>query len=216
MKTIIVIAAACRKSGALAIYKQFINHLSHNVNNHSYVVFVDESMPCPPFDGIEYSYVNLRKGFSRVLFDFVSCRKMLISRGIKPDLIISLQNTGVRCYSDIHQLIYYHQSIPFYNYNWNPFSPTERSLAFYKYIYPLFVKNSFKKTKVDFVAQIPFIKDGIIKRYCVPSEKVYVLFPDTEKIDNMNIPSFDYSDENYHFLYPAIGVEYKNHHILIT
>ena len=211
---VVVSAAACRTSGAKTIFLQFLAHLEEWHSRDLYYIFIDENMPCPKIDGVEYIRINVRNGFKRLKFDWFECRRLLANRGVVPDLVISLQNTGISCLKNIPQIIYYHQSLPFYPQFWNPIKRDERTLAFYKWIYPFFVISSYKKEKVDFIAQIPFIKDGIVHRYKVNSDKVHVLFPDVEDVDCKNLKSFLFEPDTYNFLYPAVNAKYKNHLLL--
>lgn len=212
---IIVSAGASRESGAKTIYLQFLKYLSCNVSENRYYVFIDYDMPCPEITGVTYIKINVRSNIQRLKFDFYDCRKILKRLGVKPDLIISLQNTGIFCLRNIHQIIYYHQSLPLYPQNWNPLKKRERTLAFYKYIYPFFVRISFLKRKVDFIAQIPFIKDGIVKRFNIADRHVHVLFPDTERINPDEIKYYNFEENTFNFIYPSTAFKYKNHRILI-
>ena len=211
---IIVSAGACRTSGAKTIFLQFLEHLKECDADNLYYIFVDEEMSLPKISNVEYVKINVRNGFSRIWFDYYQCRRLLVKKCVEPDLVISLQNTGVPCLKNIPQIIYYHQSIPFYPHLWNPLQSDERTLAFYKWIYPLFIINSYKKVKVDFVAQIPFIKDGIVHHFNINPNKVHVLFPDIENVKCDNLKLFKFEPGTYNFLYPAVNAKYKNHLLL--
>lgn len=215
IKNIIISAGASRSSGAKTIYLQMMEHLRSHVDNHRYIVFVDESMPRPEIKGVDYVIVDVRKGLERLRFDYGLCKDILNRMDVKPDLIISLQNTGVACLKETWQVIYYHQPLPFYPQRWNPLKGAERRMFMYKHIYPWFVKNSIRRDKVDFVAQIPFIKEGIVKRFGVDDQMVHVLFPDTEKVEKDNLTTYTFEGGTINFLYPATGVTYKNHRLLV-
>ena len=211
IKTIIISAGASRQSGAKTIYIQLMEHLRNHVGNHRYIVFVDERMPKPEITGVEYVIVDVRKGLDRLRFDYEGCRKILGRMNVKPDLIISLQNTGVACLKDTWQLIYYHQPLPFYPQRWNPLKGTERRMFMYKHIYPWFVKDSIRRDRVDFVAQIPFIKNGIVRQFGIVPERVHVFFPDTERVEAERLKPYAFEENTYNFVYPATNMKYKNH-----
>lgn len=215
IKNIILSAGACRQGGAKTIYLQLMEHLRYHVSNHRYIVFVDESMPRPEIAGVEYVIVDVRNGLERLRFDYGRCKEILERMEVKPDLIISLQNTGVACLKDTWQLIYYHQSLPFYPQRWNPLKKAERRLFMYKYIYPWFVKHSIRKERVDFVAQIPFIKDRITNQFGIKECRIHVLFPDTEKVEKEKLKSYAFENDTINFMYPATAVSYKNHQLLV-
>ena len=193
---------------------QFLEHLREWGTGSRYYIFVDKNVICPEIDGVEYIKIDVKNGFKRIKFDYWDCRMLLAIKGIIPDLIISLQNTGITCLKNIPQIIYYHQPLPIYPQHWNPLRCDERTLAFYKWIYPFFIKISYKKNNVDFVAQIQFIKDGIINRFNINPDHVHVLFPDVEKVNIENLKFYKFEPGTYNFLYPAVNVKYKNHLLL--
>lgn len=215
MAIIVVSAAACRVGGTLTIYKQFLSHLSGHTDGNHYYIFVHHSMPQPIIKGVDYLTVDITSWSGRIAFDLYKAKLMLNNLCIKPFLIISLQNTGIRFSSDISQIIYYQQAIPFYPNRWNPFRHDERKFAFYKWLYPFFVWASFRKKNTSFVAQIPWIKDCIVSHFHVHPENVYVLFPDVEHIDKKKIGKIDDVQGYYHFFYPAMGAKYKEHLTLV-
>lgn len=215
MATIVVSAAACRVRGTLTIYKQFLSHLSGHTDGNHYYIFVHHSMPQPVIKGVDYLTVDITSWSRRIAFDLYKAKSMLNKLCIKPSLIISLQNTGIRFSSDVSQIIYYQQAIPFYPSRWNPFRRDERSFLLYKWLYPFFVRVSYKKDKVGFIAQIPWIKDCIVRYFHIDPKNVYVLFPDVENINKDAIRQIGYSYGKYHFFYPAMGAKYKEHLTLV-
>jgi len=211
IKQIVVSASASRSSGALTIYKQFLNHLPDYIDGMHYTIFVDPFMPQPVIIGVDYITVNTKRQYQRILFDWYLSGKELKKRNIIPDLIISLQNTGLRCLKEYPQLVYFHQPFPFYTYNFKLNNRGELAALMYKYIYPIFVKKSISKD-THFVGQIPFISEGISKLFKVPAEHVHTLFPDVESIETASVTNYDKWDDGCnHFMYPATAYRYKGH-----
>lgn len=208
---IIVNTSALRSSGALSIYLQFINYLSYFIGNNKYYIIVDSSVPQPKITGVTYIMDNNHSWRHRLYWDFIGLKKWALHRGIVPDIVISLQNTGVNI--NCRQIIYYHQSLPFYKKKWSLFNGEERILWIYKNIYPLFVK-FFLKPNTDIVVQVPYIKRKFIEKFHVSDKKVHVLFPDTEKINDTEILPYCFRDNFFHFIYPAIAKTYKEHKTL--
>jgi glycosyltransferase involved in cell wall biosynthesis len=135
--------------------------------------------------------------------------------GVRADAVVSLQNTCLRGLGDIPQILYFHQSIPLYPQQWNPLKRSERTMAFYKYFYPFFIRYSLPK-HVKVVAQIPFIKRGFCRKFGVPEEQVYVCFPDVEQIDIQSVEPYEgWSKDAVHFVYPAIPAPYKHHDTIL-
>ena len=211
---IIVSAAAERESGGLMIYKQFLSHLPAHIGENRYYIFIDPDMPAPEIPGVRYIPVDLRSMRRRLHFDGSLCHKMLEQQGVKADKLISLQNTGVNALRGIPQLVYYHQAIPFYPSIWNPFKASERLMFLYKWVYPLFVKNSIG-TKTHVVVQTACIKRHFARLFHFNPDRIHVLFPDVKKIDRTAVTPFPYDEKLSHFIYPATAFVHKNHQILI-
>ena len=102
MKHYCVIATAPGpgEGGGMSIYLQFMDALSSSMESgicdETWHVFIDEGMPMPQMPHVRF-YQYHTKGFKRIWFDFVAFRKIMKKEGVKPDVIVSLQNTGVRC-----------------------------------------------------------------------------------------------------------------------
>lgn len=95
-KTICVVATASAKRGALTIYKQFMKALQQNDNGNEWHIFIDVDMPMPEIPHVHY-HICHTKGFGRIWFDLVGFGREIKRQGITPDVIFSLQNTGVLC-----------------------------------------------------------------------------------------------------------------------
>lgn len=93
--TICVLATASAKRGALAIYNQFVNALANHIVDEEWHIFVDYDMPMPEISHVYYHRCHT-KGFGRVWFDFVGFKSFVEKAEITPDVVFSLQNTGVR------------------------------------------------------------------------------------------------------------------------
>lgn len=207
---IVVSATALRSSGALTIYMQFLKHLQNHANGNVYHIFIDKNMPQPSIANVEYIPVDTHSVIKRIQFDNSGCAQILSAKEIRADVAISLQNTCVKLPYKCKHILYYHQSIPLYPNKWNPLKRNERTLFFYKHVYPFFVKKSLSRdTKV--VVQIPYIKHRFCKFYDFPAENVYVMFPDIEDSDTGSVTPYKWEDNKKHFIYPATAISYKNH-----
>ena len=208
---IIVNASALRSSGALSIYKQFISHLRNNINGNKYYIFVDSSVPQPQIDGVVYIHDNDHSWIHRIWWDIIGINKKKKKNNIESYKFISLQNTGI--VTNKEQIIYYHQSLPFYKYKWDLFKSSERLLWLYKNIYPFFIRLTLTK-KTQIIVQIPFIKKGFKEKFSFDEKRIHVLFPDTEKINIKDIHDLDINHEYFHLIYPATPHIYKCHETL--
>ena len=211
---ILVSTAALRIGGAKTIYEQFISHLYDRTDNNQYLIIVDSSMKQPVINDVKYVVVNIWGKVRRYLFDHYKCKVLLKKLNFNPDLVISLQNTGVNCLKNIQHIIYYHQALPFYQYHWNPFAKKEREQFFYKNIYPFFFRHSFG-ANADFVVQTPYIKEGLHNKFGLERQRIHVMFPDIDSISINDIASYPYKKGYHHFIYVALYTSYKGHEILV-
>lgn len=214
MRNIAVVATASRSGGALTIYRQFISHLRENIGEDRYYIFVDSTMPIEEIDGVQYIQYPTISHLSRIKFDRDGCKRVLEGMGVNPDVVISFQNTGIHSYKSKKQIIYYHQSLPFYDFKWNVFKSQERTNFFYKNVYPWFVSASINDA-TEVVVQTQFVKDNFVKKYNHPTDKVHVMMPDIEKIDVEVIQPYEFKSGKYHLIYPAAPYPYKRHDTII-
>lgn len=211
-KNVIVNASALRSSGALSIYNQFITHLPNYINNNKYYLFVDPSVNQPVIDGVTYIQDGNHGWLHRLSWEHGGLNRWLRRNNISPDIIVSLQNTGI--VTNCRQIIYYHQSLPFYSWKWNLLKKSERLMWLYKYLYPYFVQLTLNR-QTDIVVQIPFVRRKFIDRFHFPPEKVHVLFPDLEQIDTSGVSYMDWDYSKKHFIFPATPLPYKEHRIIL-
>ncbi|GAH51077.1 unnamed protein product, partial [marine sediment metagenome] len=137
-------------------------------------------------------------------------------KDINADLIISFQNTGVRYYKDIKQLVYLHQPIPFAKkFNWKLFDKNERPLWFYKNIYKKIIKYSLKDNSYIAV-QTEWMENAVIKQFNWNPKKISVIKPNIKSISVEKVPKIDFSDDKFHIFHPANTAKYKNHELIIN
>ena len=211
---ILVNATAARSSGALSILNQFITHINSNDSNQ-YCIFVDtDYAEIKHSPNIQYVHVDTKSWRKRIIWDEYGLNRYILKSGLKPLLIISFQNTGVRYDKQIPQLIYYHQLLPLFSKRWSLFKKQERLFFLYKHVYSIFVSRSIHPN-VSFVVQMPFIKEAFQKRFSISATKVYVIPPEIQSIDYKSISAVEFSDGKKHFIYPATPCLYKNHAVLL-
>lgn len=214
MKHIVVIASACRSSGALSILKQFIDSILERKDNIIYHIIVDPTFKYTQDDKVSYYYICTRSWKSRIYWDFFGFNSWLIKQDFTPDLLISLQNTSVRLKMDIPKVVYYHQPLPLEKQKWSFFKKQERLFFLYKYIYPFFVKSLHTK-HTYLVVQIPSIKEKYSRKFNISKSKIRVFSPKISKINDSEILEYPYTKKEYHFIYPATPLIYKNHTFLL-
>lgn len=213
-RIVLVNASALRTGGALTILHQFISEIPDD--DLEYLVFVDESISIlPPRESISLVHVNTRSFFRRFLWDAFGLNQWVRRNHIHSSLSISLQNTGFRLNQNCPNFIYYHQPIPLYPQRWSLFKPEERSLWFYKYIYPYIVR-LFINTRTVIFVQLEFIRDRFVKRYSFEKDKIHVVFPNLEIPLPVKIEGIRIDPAAIKLFYPATGVFYKNHRLLLA
>ncbi len=210
MKYIAVFATALRSGGGVTIFNQFIRHLKDNVGDDRYLIFKNEVTEAIPIKGVEYITIDTSSRGFRLYFDFWGCKRVLRKYDFRPDLVLSLQNFGVYALRKTPQYVYYHNPLSIFPQKWNFFKKSERGLFLYKYIYPLLFQLSITKDTKFFV-QTDFIKRGFVERFKIDEGRVFVEFPDMERIDNSAVIPFPKDGDEIWFVYPAVPLVYKKH-----
>lgn len=213
MRAIIVNATALDQSGALAILKQFVAAIPQN--DIKWIIFISEkvvittqqhNINLEPIPGVKSLY-------KRFLWDSFGVKKWLKKNNIIPIASVSLQNTNFRTGYKIHNYIYYHQSIPFFDKKWSPFKANERTLWFYKNIYPFFVA-VFLNQRTEIFVQLEYIKNGFVKRFKIDEDRVHVISPSFILPNKDIVEKIDLPLKTINLFYPATNHFYKNHKVL--
>lgn len=212
-RTIVVNASALRSGGALTILRQFVSEIPQD--NFEYLIFVDESVSFSALKkNIQIVKVSTRSFIRRFIWDAMGLNNWIKRNHIHPLAAISLQNTNFRLNERCPNFIYYHQPLPFYKNKWSLFRQKERSLWFYKYIYPFFV-NLFINSRTEIFVQLEFIRNGFAERFSFDKNKIHVVFPNLEIPQPVPNPKIQIDKEAINLFYPAASIIYKNHQVLI-
>ena len=206
---IFVIATTLQAGGGITIYKQFLSHLPEYIGENRYWIFVNPVLPQVKIKGVSYISFPLQSKIKRILFEGKRLKEEATKLGVKPDVVVSLQNNGYRCFKDCKQIVYYHQSLPLYPGCYNPFKRSERYLFNYKYIFPYMVKRTWSKN-TEYVVQTPVVKRRFVSYFGVSSANVHVCFPDIEKIDVTLCKAYDWGDNRYHLIFVGDDSKYRN------
>ena len=218
-KIVFVNATAAIKGGALTILKQFLEGISiyFNENIYYYVFCSSEELKIFERENIRIIY-NIKENnwLNRIRWDLNGLKKWSKQEGIKADLIISFQNTGVFYYNSIKQLIYLHQSLPFCKgVNWNFFNKDERVLWFYKNIYKKLIRLTLKSNSY-IVVQTEWMRYAVAKQFKWNPKKISVIKPNIKNIAIEKISKIDFNNNEFHLFYPANSAVYKNHELIIN
>jgi glycosyltransferase involved in cell wall biosynthesis len=209
-KLIAVNATATKSGGALIILQQFVDNILKYDTESTYFIFSDaEIIFSEQQQNINQIKYGTNSYWKRIQWDFGGLNKYLIQNKIKPDIIISFQNTGVRINFESRQILYYHHPVALFPNKWSIFKKKERTLYMYKTIYPKIVKILLKYVDVVFV-QLYFIKEAFVNLYSFDSNKIFVEYPYVPTMDRKSIP-LKLEDEYFHIIFPANSMIYKNH-----
>lgn len=209
---IVVNATALDRSGALSILRQFVEYIP--VDDRKWLIFVSPAISISsnnpnvriePIEGVKPMH-------RRLWWDAFGFKKWLKKNNIEPVAAVSLQNTGFNVGKKVPSYIYYHQSLPFFPFSWNPLKKQERTFWFYKIIYPFFV-NLFLKKDTRIFVQLEFIKDGFAKRFKHPKELIGVYSPSVT-VPKETKGSEAVATDVLRLLYPAMPHFYKNHRVI--
>ena len=214
MKNIAVSAASLRMGGAVTIYNQFIAHLREEVGDNRYFIFVNRVLQQPSIPGVRYHEIDIESRKRRNWFDNTGCKEILEKEAFVPDVVVSLQNTGVKCLKELPQLVYYHQPLPFFKQKWNPFKREERSKFLYKHFYLWFVKRSIGP-KTRFVVQTKFIKDNLVKRLGIEESRVSICFPDVDVPNADKVQGYSFPKNEVSLIFPSLYSPHKSHATIV-
>jgi glycosyltransferase involved in cell wall biosynthesis len=206
---IFVVATTLQAGGGITIYKQFLSHLSEHIGQNKYWIFVNPVLPQLAIEGVKYISFPLQSKIKRTLFEDKLLKAEITKLKVNPDVVVSLQNRGYKCFNTCKQLVYFHQSLPLYPGSYNPFKRSERYLFNYKYIFPRLVKRTWVKN-TQFIVQTPVVKKRFVSYFDIPMEHVHVCFPDIEKIDIAQGKIHDWGDKCFHFLCVSACAKYQN------
>lgn len=213
-KRVIVNSVASREGGALTILRQFIDKIPRN--GTKWLIFTSDrvELSSPNPDVRIEKIAGTSSLVKRVAWDTFGLSRWLRRHGIEPQGCISLQNTGFRAgRRGIPHFIYYHQSIPFYPGRWNPLKREQRTLAFYKYLYPFFVKLFLRKGTTVYV-QLEYLREAFSIRYRHPLSQVKAFFPEVQPIGELATGAEPDRESAIKLFYPADYYPYKNHRTL--
>jgi glycosyltransferase involved in cell wall biosynthesis len=206
---IIVNATALDSSGALTILKQFIDSIPQDCFN--YIIFVHPNTRI----NVSQSNVHLitkdvKSLLLRFTWDLFGLNNWLKKNNISPVATISLQNTNFRNGKRIPNFIYFHNSIPFFPKRWNPLLSNQRTLWFYKWIYPLFVKLLINSETEVFV-QSNHIRVAFSTFFDFPKERIHIVRPKIEIPFIKKPVTYPMDRSVLNLFYPSTPFVYKNH-----
>ena len=207
---ILVIATAAHEGGALNILLQFLDSIP-DLEKCNYVLFLSPKIKHLKLQfNYQCHYIDTSSWTKRIKYDFYkyahTVRKLdLVLKGC-----INFQNVPIKL-NNIPQIVYLHQSLPFYKYKWNFFNKDEFKLFLISKFYLNFIKFNIKFAG-DYVIQSKWLAKSFNRKTQFPLCKIHVIRPGVfgafqDKYENRS----DFT----HFLYPALSYKYKNHEVIV-
>lgn len=210
-KIIVVNNPAAKEGGALTILKNFLETIYQNNCRNVFYIFVSlEKLKKYEKENMKIIVINRQNFKQRIIWDNYGLKKYLKVNNIKPDIFLSIQNTGVNLPKNIPQLLYFHQAISLTNNRWSFFKKEERIYWFYKKIYPIFIRQYLNRVN-KVIVQTEWIKKEFSKKF--KYKNILVVRPVIENIDIEKAKII--KKTKFRIFYPATSLIYKNHKIII-
>jgi len=213
---IFVNSTAATSGGALTVLHQFLKSIpKYDIENVYYIFCTAPEVNQYESDNVKIiNNIYKKKWIGRVWWDNFGMGRWAKQNGIRPDLIVSLQNTGVRLGKIVKQIVYYHQSLPMYEYNWSLWKKKERLLWFYKNIYPWFVKRHFYQNDI-LVVQSDWMKEASNKVLKIDTENIIVIKSTMQIHPPVELKEGSKpQNEHFNIIYPATDLVFKNHKVI--
>lgn len=202
---ILVFDVPATSGGALTILNEYHLRAKNDSSNSWFFIIGQANL-------IEYDNVKTKKypwvkknWVYRLFFDWII--SPIIAKKIKPDLIISLQNVTIP-FTNVRQQLYLHQPLPFTKHRFKFF--INPKFWIYQNIISILIIRSIKRAE-SVIIQTKWMKDACIELTKCNADKFIIKPPEIQLPENKYYP-----DKNQlMFFYPASGLFYKNHIIVI-
>lgn len=206
---IMVFDVPATTGGALSVLDEFYKEVTKIKEKKINWIFV---ISTPQFEETENIKIKrfpwIKKSwFHRLYFDQMVAPRLI--KKYQPDKVVSFQNIIIP-HTKAKQILYMHNPLPFVDYK---FSFRENKLMWvYQNIIGKKIISSIKRAD-RVIVQTEWIKEACIKKGKISENKINVIAP---KVDVDNAKSFIPEKESFTtFFYPASGMEYKNHQIIV-
>ena len=213
MKMVFVNATSMTGGGALSILKQFLETLKQNGDGLNVYVFCD--IEKKDYEGEHIHIINVNtnlKWRKRITWDLWGMKRWSVQNNINPDVVFSLQNTGIGGFSNTPQIVYLHQSIPFSREIKWKINRAERKYWFYRYIYKFMLRFSIP-AHANIVVQTDWVREAVLQDFHWPDAQLHKYRPCITKIDSAKIQPFDMGEKIILF-YPTSPPPFKNSNLL--
>ena len=204
---IMVFDVPAESGGALSVLHEFYNEFKlDRENEYIFVLSLPELKETSNIKVLRFPWI--KKGWGqRLYFDHFIAPK-LISK-YKVDRVLSLQNIMIP-HTKVYQSVFVHNALPFSEYRFSIFK--NRLLWVYQNIISRSIFSSIRRAD-RVIVQTNWMRDICVEKLNINSDKVDVIPPKLEiEVNNMFLMT---KESLSTFFYPASGVFFKNHSIVI-
>lgn len=208
---IVVVDIAARGGGANTILEGLYRHATTRGSDHQWIFLLGERyLPdAPNAHTLTFPAVRSHWGL-RLAFDFLTGERII--NALRPDVVLSLQNTTVTGV-DCPQILYLHQSLPFFQERRYSFlKPKESRVALYQRAVGGLIKRSVRRAD-RVVVQTAWLRDAIVEAGVHPARVVQVL-PDLEP-ELLDLAASPNGRDPNLFVCPTAAWAYKNTHCVL-
>lgn len=204
---IMVFDVSAESGGALSILNDFYSKSKVDENNSwIFVISKPELKETENTIVLRYPWIK-RSWLHRLYFDNFIAHKLIKTYGA--DEVLSLQNVIVP-HTNVYQTVYVHNSLPFVDYKFTIYR--NKKIWIYQNILSKIIFSSIRNAD-KVIVQTNWMKKVCINKLKVNGEKIEVQTP---KVDIEVNKSFEPTRESLStFFYPASGVEFKNHKVIV-
>lgn len=215
---IVVDDIAASKTGALSVLRDFYNYIAENDKDNTWIFVLGDKL-LEERDNIKVlvrdDVKSSRK--NRLMFDLKTGAGYF--EELKPDILLSLQNTLPRGYKG-RQVLYVHQPLGYQT--WKRFSflkAYEREYAVYQHLIGRMIDLSVKRAD-KVIVQTEWMRKAVIAKTQVNEDKVVKIMPDIDipkrymTVDKTGI-TINNNVINNRFFYPSGEILYKNHSCIL-
>lgn len=204
---IMVFDVPAESGGALSVLNDFYNDFKANkTNNYIFIISKPEFEETENIKIIRFPWVK-KSWLHRLYFEHFIANKLI--KKYKADEVLSLQNIIIP-HTDAYQTVYVHNSLPFVDYR---FSIMQDGLLwiYQNVLSRIIYKSVIKADKV--IVQTEWMKKACVEKLKADEHKIEVMPP---KIQVLVKKYFEPTHDSLTtFFYPASGVVFKNHKLII-
>lgn len=213
-KTIFIVNLSQDKKGSLNTFLQALDAIQQKGEDYTCYVF------CRLEEILKYQSKNIHivllelNKYERFFFESNFLKVWSKKNNVYADLVISLQNTSIKYFQDIPQIILLQQSIPLSNIKWNLLKKAHLRMWFYKHIYPFFISRYIDNQTI-IIVPTKWMRNTLINKWNLSENQVKVVYSQFRSINPDEIINIRLESSKFHVFYPSNAAPHKNHIMLI-